>query len=418
MTSFLISGNRKLSGELSIHGAKNAALPILTASILHQGTMIFHQCPDILDVRYTLRMLNAAGCVVLRDQDTVIVNASNVHKCDFPADCAAKLRSSILFLGAALGRCGEITLDYPGGCTIGSRPIDIHLDALRQMGAKITESDGKIYCRAYKLTGCRIRLPYPSVGATENIMMAATLADGVTVIENAAREPEIMDLGGFLEAAGVLVKGAGTETVSIIGQKKLKDTEYLIMPDRIVAGTYLSAVAAAGGEIELTNINEDDISALLIVLKQAGCEVCVKAPEGIYLKAPERLHAVRNIHTEPFPGFPTDMQSQIMAALSKADGISRIHEHIFEDRCNIAPELLKMGADIRIEKNHTAVIRGVEKLQGAATAARDLRGGAALVIAGLAAEGDTIVENAIFIDRGYQDICGDLKKLGADIRHT
>lgn len=417
VTSFIICGERKLSGRLWIHGAKNAALPILAAAILHPGTTVLHQCPDILDVRSTLKMLEFAGCVIHKEADTVIIDAADIHPCGFPTDWVSGMRSSILFLGAMLGRCGEICLDYPGGCSIGSRPVDIHLKALERMGATVVESDGKIHCRSSRLKGCRIRLPYPSVGATENILMAAARAEGVTVLENAAREPEIDDLCGFLCAIGVPVCSDGRGRIWIDGNSRTKDAVYTIMPDRIVSGTYLCAAAATGGSLELPNGIPAHLEAVLEIFERMGCSVERGRRQGIYMKAPARLKAAGHIHTAPFPGFPTDMQSQIMAVLAKAGDVSRIYEHIFEDRFKTVYELRKMGADIWTDSS-MAVVRGKEKLYGARVRASDLRGGAALIIAGLAAEGETVVENGLFVERGYQNICGDLKKIGACICHT
>ena len=415
MSSYLISGGRPLNGQLHVHGSKNAALPIIAASLLHHGVTVIRGCPDILDVRYMIKILRSIGCEVLYQGDVLQIDASEICLENISRECVGKMRSSILLLGAALGRCRHMILDYPGGCTIGARPVDIHLKALEQMGVHIEERDGAIHCETGGLSGARIVLPYPSVGATENLMMAGAMAEGSTWIQNAAKEPEVSDLAGFLSALGVSIYGAGTDRIGILGKCSLHDAEYRVMPDRIVAGTYLLAAAGTGGKIELMNVAEHHVHCLMHLCEAMGCEIRM-TEKGIRLKSARRLFAVEDIHTQPFPGFPTDMQSQMMAVLATARGESVIYEHIFENRFRTAGELQKMGADIQI-KNNRAVIRGVRKLKGCNVSARDLRGGAALVIAGLMAEGDTIVENSIFVERGYQDICKDLTQLGAEIRH-
>ncbi len=415
MSSYLISGGRSLSGQLHVHGSKNAALPIIAASLLHHGVTVIRGCPDILDVRYMIEILRSIGCGVLYEGDVLQIDASEICLENISRECVGKMRSSILLLGAALGRCRRMILDYPGGCTIGARPVDIHLKALEQMGVHIEEKDGAIHCETGGLSGVRIVLPYPSVGATENLMMAGAMAEGITWIQNAAKEPEVSDLAGFLSAMGVSIYGAGTDRIGILGKCSLHDAEYRVMTDRIVAGTYLLAAAGTGGEIELLDVAEQHIHCLLHLCEAMGCEIRM-TERGIRIKSARRLFAVEDIHTQPFPGFPTDMQSQLMAVLATARGESVIYEHIFENRFRTAGELQKMGADIQI-KNNRAVIRGVRKLKGCHVSAKDLRGGAALVIAGLMAEGDTIVENSIFVERGYQDICKDLTQLGAEIRH-
>lgn len=415
MSSYLISGGRPLSGQLHVHGSKNAALPIIAASLLHHGVTVIRGCPDILDVRYMIEILRSIGCEVLYEGDVLQIDASEICLENISRECVGKMRSSILLLGAALGRCRHMILDYPGGCTIGARPVDIHLKALEQMGVHIEEREGAIHCETEGLSGARIVLPYPSVGATENLMMAGAMAEGITWIQNAAKEPEVSDLAGFLSAMGVSIYGAGTDRIGILGKCSLHDAEYKVMTDRIVAGTYLLAAAGTGGEIELLDVAEQHIHCLLHLCEAMGCEIRM-TEKGICIKSARRLFAIEDIHTQPFPGFPTDMQSQLMAVLATARGESVIYEHIFENRFRTAGELQKMGADIQI-KNNRAVIRGVRKLKGCHVSARDLRGGAALVIAGLMAEGDTIVENSIFVERGYQDICKDLTQLGAEIRH-
>lgn len=414
MSSYLISGGRELFGSLEVQGSKNAVLPMIAASLLHQGVTVIRGCPDILDVRYMLEILRSIGCNVLWQENDIYIDAADIHLEQLSRECIGKMRSSILLMGAVLGRCHCLELDYPGGCTIGARPVDIHLRALEQMGVIVEEGGGSIRCMADSLSGARIVLPYPSVGATENIMMAAVMADGITWIHNAAREPEIVDLADFLKMMGVMICGAGTEQIGILGKCHLKDCEYRVMGDRIVAGTYLLAAAGAGGEVQISGVAAKHIHSLLNLCEAMGCQVRL-TEQGIYLKSSRKLFAIKDIHTQPFPGFPTDLQSQLMAVLAMARGESRIHEHVFENRFRTAEELVRMGADIQI-KNNRAVIRGVNALRGTHVFARDLRGGAALVIAGLMAEGDTVVENSIFVERGYQDICKDLTGLGAIVK--
>lgn len=414
MASFQIAGGKMLEGQLEVQGSKNAALPIIAAAVLHRGVTLIRRCPDILDVRYMLEILHSIGCKISWQKDELRIDAEEIDFENLSRECIRKMRSSILLLGAVLGRCKNMVLEYPGGCTIGARPVDIRLNALEQMGVHIEEYDGAIHCKTDGLKGTRILLPYPSVGATENLMMAGAMAEGITWIHNAAREPEVVDLSGFLEAMGVAVYGAGTSRIGILGKCPLKEARYQVMQDRIVAGTYLLAAAGARGEIELVYEEKQHIHCLLHICESMGCEVRL-TNRGIYLKSSRRLFPIEDIHTQPFPGFPTDMQSQLMTVLATARGTSRIYEHIFENRFRTAVELCKMGADIQIENNR-AVIYGAARLKGGRVSARDLRGGAALVIAGLMAEGDTIIENSIFVERGYQDICKDLIQLGAEIK--
>lgn len=414
MADYYIKGGEKLYGSIELHGSKNAALPVLAATLLHKGTTVLHGCPDILDVRYMLEMIRSMGGQVHCEGETVTIDAKKLCVEQLSRSCIGKMRSSILLLGALAGRCSELILDYPGGCTIGERPIDIHLNALERMGVHIETQAEQIRCRVKYLEGRKIYLPYPSVGATENIMMAGVRAEGITWIHNAAKEPEIVELAKFLEAMGVVIHGAGTDCIALMGKCPLKDTEYKIMGDRIVAGTYLLAAAGAGGEIEVLGIDEAHIHALLHLCEEMGC-VIRKTAYGIYLKSDHRLFSVTDIHTQPFPGVPTDLQPQLMAVLSAARGQTTIYEHVFENRFRTAKQLVRMGADIKIIQNK-AVIRGVDKLHGCCVAASDLRGGAALIIAGLMAEGDTIVANSVFVERGYQNICKDLTQLGANMK--
>ena len=414
IAAYQISGGKPLNGSLVIQGSKNAALPLIAAALLHRGITILHRCPNIMDVRYMIEILRSIGCEIEWSQDMLRIDASEIYVDHLLETCVGKMRSSILLSGAILGRCENLTLDYPGGCTIGERPIDFHLNALKYMGVHIDDQGDRIICSRKELVGRPIVLAYPSVGATENIMMAAVHAKGVTWIYNAAKEPEVVDLACFLRSMGVKIYGAGTDCIGIYGGCPLRDVEYTIMGDRIVAGTYLLAAAATKGNIEVKGVSVKHLQILLHICEEMGCQVCL-TDQGIRLEARHRLFSVNDIHTHPFPGFPTDMQSQMLSVLSMARGESVLYEHVFENRFQTVEELVRMGADIQIKKNR-AVIRGVDKLRGCTVSAKDLRGGAALVIAGLAAEGDTIVENSIFVERGYQDICKDLEQLGAVIK--
>ena len=414
MADYQISGGVPLSGTIDIHGSKNAALPILAASLLHNGVTTLYGCPDILDVRYMIEIIRSLGCDIHWERDLLVIDASQLSVEDLSRSCVGKMRSSILLLGALLGRCQSLKLDYPGGCTIGARPVDMHLKALESMGVYIEEDGEQICCSCRSLKGNRIVLPYPSVGATENLMMAAVLAEGVTWIYNAAMEPEVTELAGFLNKMGAVVCGAGTKRIGVLGRCALKDVEYTIMGDRIVAGTYLLAAAGTKGNIQVCGVESKQLHAVLHICEAMGCTVRAEN-QTICLEAPYRLLSVDDIHTQPYPGMPTDLQSQLMAVLATTRGETTLYENVFENRFRTAEELKRMGADIHIKKNR-AIIRGVEKLRGCSVSAMDLRGGAALIIAGLMAEGDTVVGNSIFVERGYQDICRDLKKLGAAIK--
>ena len=414
MAAYQISGGESLKGSIEIHGSKNAALPLLAASLLHRGTTVLYGCPDILDVRYMIEILRSVGCGIECKKDFLKIDASDISVENVSRNCIGKMRSSILLLGALIGRCHELALDYPGGCTIGARPVDMHLEALRKMGVHIDEQGEQIYCQSDNLIGTHIYLNYPSVGATENIIMAAVHAEGITWIHNAAKEPEVVELAEFLRKMGAEIYGAGSKRIGILGKCPLRNIKYRIMGDRIVAGTYLLAAAGTRGEIEIKGVHANNMHALLHICEEMGCRIQIR-DYSISLSSKHRLFSVSDIHTQPFPGIPTDMQSQLMAVLTTAQGESVIYEHVFEKRFRTAEELVRLGADIQI-KNNRAVIRGVKQLKGCFVSANDLRGGAALIIAGLMAEGDTIVDNSIFVERGYQDICKDLKQLGAKIK--
>ena len=417
MGEYHILGGRRLSGQLNVYGAKNAVLPILAAVVLNNGVSVIHNCPEISDTFMAINILKAIGAKVEQGGTTITIDTSGIDSCIIPENYVREMRSSIIFLGSMLGRFGQVEISYPGGCELGQRPIDLHLKGMRALGAVITEDGGFIYAEAAKLKGTRIDLDFPSVGATENIMLAAVLAEGQTIISNAAREPEIVDLQNFLLAMGAKISGAGTSIIVIDGVSadNLHDVQYSIMPDRIVAGTYLSAAAITGGELLLTNIIPGDIHPITSKLIETGCEIKITDSE-IYLRAPKRLKAIDRLRTHPHPGFPTDMQPQFMALLSRACGVSIIEETLFESRNKHVPELIRMGADIALlSDGMTSVINGTNELKGANVECKDLRGGAALIIAGLAARGTTVVKNSVFVQRGYVRIEEDLRKIGADI---
>ena len=405
MSKFHITGGAKLSGETVINGAKNAVLPILAATVMNGNLNIIKDCPNLKDVRTMLQILDAIGCETRFEGNIITVNSKPLDTYSIPENLVSEMRSSIFLLGPMLSRCGRVVLSYPGGCEIGPRPIDLHLKVLKSLGVSIIESHGFLECRAENLKGCTIQLDFPSVGATENAMLASVEADGITRIKNAAKEPEIVDLQNFLNNMGARISGAGTSEIYIEGKRKLKEVEYSIIPDRIFAGTILAAVASTGGEVVLKNAIPEHLSIVLSKLMEAGCIIREDKNE-IYLKAPQRLNSVEMIKTLPYPGFPTDMQSQFLSLMALAKGTSIITETIFESRFKIVDELSKMGSKIKVD-GRTAIITGVDQLTGARVFAKDLRGGAALVLAGLAAHGETVVENVCHIDRGYDklDVC-------------
>ncbi|NLI90420.1 MAG: UDP-N-acetylglucosamine 1-carboxyvinyltransferase [Epulopiscium sp.] len=413
MTSYIIEGGKRLEGEVCIDGAKNAVLPIIAATILSGKESIIHNCPNISDLDTMIEILRELGCRVTRNNKTLIIDSSSIDRYEVPDRLVRKMRSSIIVLGALLGRFKQGQVSYPGGCPLGARPIDLHIKAFKDMGACIVEDHGFIICKERQLRGAKIYLDFPSVGATENIMLAGVLAQGTTIIYNAAKEPEIKDLQDFLNAMGAKIKGGGSDTIIIEGVESLDRVEYTVMPDRIIAGTYLIAGAITGGEISLTNVNCSQMRAITSKLREVGCNVC-EDKDKIHIRAPQSLKSVDLIRTQPYPGFPTDMQAQFMALLSLAEGTSIILETVFESRYKHAKELIRLGANIQLEER-TAIIKGVNQLQGATVEASDLRGGAALVLAGLAAEGVTTVTNTEHIKRGYGSLVSDMSLLGANI---
>jgi len=413
MDIWRIRGGRRLNGVCLVQGSKNASLPILAASILGPTESELQNIPQLRDIDAALRILRHLGCEAEQQDDVVYINAKSVTESAIPHKLMLEMRSSVIFMGALLARCGEARLCPPGGCQLGKRPIDLHLSALRRLGAEIEEEGEEIVCRASKLRGAVIDLPFPSVGATENIMLAATAAEGETVIRGAAREPEIEALERYLRKMGCEISGAGTDTV-VIGRKRAAErVEHRVIADRIAASTVACAAAAAGGCVELCGVEPEHFSTVLYFLNQAGCDIMCKT-HSVRLRSDGRLRAVGELCTEPYPGFPTDAQPVLMAALLRAKGRSVIRETIFENRFRQVPELCRLGADISLS-DQCAVIRGVESLHGAALHATDLRGGAAMIVAGLAAEGQTLVYDEGHVRRGYERFDACLRSLGADI---
>ena len=411
-----IRGGLPLQGTLKVQGAKNSVLPIMAASILACGETVIHNCPNLSDVEATIKILRHLGCTVEREDNSVYIDSASMMRCDIPHDLMREMRSSVIFLGAILARTGEAMLSLPGGCELGPRPIDIHLMALRAMGAEITENGGNIICKAHRLKGCRINLPMPSVGATENSILAATRCEGVTTITNAAREPEITDLQDYLNKLGTNVIGAGTPTVTVEGKCRSCCTEHRVIPDRIVAATYLSAAASAGGRVVLTGVIPDHLKSVTNVLSEMGCSVRCSEDE-IEIASEGVLKASRPIITEPYPGFPTDAQPPIMAAALRAEGTTVFIENIFQNRYRHVSELLRMGADIKME-GRVAMTTGVKHLMGAPVTATDLRGAAALAVAALGAQGTTEISGLGHLDRGYENFEQSLRLLGADVIRT
>ena len=416
MGRIIINGGKQLAGRIKVTGAKNTILPILAAAIISGKKSVIHGCPHISDVDNTLEILNDIGCKTVFSGDTITVDSSGVSKYTIAEELMDKMRSSMVLNGAVIARMKRAEASYPGGCELGLRPIDLHIKAFREMGIEISEEHGFISFDGRNIKSADIHLSYPSVGATENIMLAACGAKGKTRIINAAKEPEISDLADFINAMGGKVRGAGSSIIEIEGAEEYKDCEHTIIPDRIVAATYIAAAVITKSIIEIENINSEHMNAIFAAFKEAGVVFENCWDNVIKVIPPEKLCAVRQIRTEPYPGFPTDAQSIISSVLTLSEGTSIITENIFDRRFRHLDELIKMGADITINGN-CAVIKGTDKLSGAKVSATDLRSGAALVIAALGADGVSEVANTCYIDRGYEDICGNLRKLGADIRY-
>jgi UDP-N-acetylglucosamine 1-carboxyvinyltransferase len=418
MSRLIINGGRPLQGSVRVQGAKNSALPVLAASLMCGSRSVIHNCPELTDVGATMRILEYLGCAAAREGDAVTVDPQGLGRCDIPDRLMREMRSSIVFLGAIAAALGRARISFPGGCELGPRPIDLHLSALRQLGLEIDEDGGWLDCRVHgRLRGADIALAFPSVGATENIILAAATADGTTVILNAAREPEIVDLADYLTGCGARISGAGTGTIVIEGTERLHGCEHRVIPDRIVAATLMAAAAVTGGEIELRDICPEHLSPVMPAFRQLGCEMSTH--EGtLAIKRPGRLMPLDCVRTMPYPGFPTDAQAPLMAAATLADGTSMFIENMFASRFKHAAELGRMGAKINIE-GRVAVVEGVKKLRGTSVESTDLRGGAALVVAALAAEGTTQIDSLRHIDRGYESIERTLALLGADaVRRT
>ena len=412
MANYIIEGGKRLEGEVKISGSKNASLPIICASILNGKKTKLYNVPDIHDTQVTLKILRYIGCKVKKDNDKIEIDSRYITKKEIPEDLMQQMRSTVILAGAILGRFKEVTFSYPGGCDIGARPIDLHLKSFKKLGINIAENYGFIRCSCDKIVGTNIDLDFPSVGATENIILASVLAEGKTVITNAAREPEIVDLANMLKKMGAIISGEGTNIIQIEGVKELKEVKYRIMPDRIETGTFLCAGAITGGKIKVINCIPEHIVPITSKLEEAGCNIQI-GKNSIELKAPARLKAVE-LKTMPYPGFPTDMQSIFGTVLSVSKGTSVITENIFENRFKYLAELKRMGAKSKQEGN-VAIITGVKRLSGTNVKSTDLRGGAAMVLAGLNAKGKTIVTNVEYILRGYENIDKKLKKIGANI---
>lgn len=413
MSQLLVRGGRSLRGEVTVQGAKNSVLPILAATLLARGPVELLGCPHLRDVDASVRILRHLGCDARWEGDSLVVDTAGLNQCEISDILMREMRSSAIFLGAILARCGQADLSYPGGCELGPRPIDLHLTGLRDLGAEIREEGGILRCRAPHLVGRELILSMPSVGATENLMLAACGAEGTTVISNAAREPEIVDLQMFLNACGAKVQGAGSTSITVEGGRSFHGCTYACMPDRIVAATYLCALVSAGGCVRLQGARERHLATVTAALREAGC-VITSDEGGITAVCRQRPRAIRPVQTAPYPGFPTDAQAVLMAALLRSRGATVFEENIFENRYRHVDELTRMGARIRVS-GRVAVVTGVEKLHGAPVRCTDLRGGAALCVAALGAEGETRVSEICHIDRGYEDIARDLTALGADI---
>ena len=415
MDKLLIEGGAVLRGEVAISGAKNAALPILCAALLSAEPLELSNVPELNDIVTMLRLLEEMGVKIQRDGHRVTLDASQISNPVASYERVKTMRASILVLGPLVARCGEARVSLPGGCAIGARPVDQHIKGLQAMGAEVTVEQGYVHAKANRLKGARICTDMVTVTGTENLMLAACLAAGETIIENAAREPEVVDLANCLVAMGARISGAGTDTIRIQGVERLHGAQHRVMPDRIETGTYLCAAAVTGGTVRLTDTSAAYLDAVVDKLLDAGCEITMER-DAIRLQAPARLKAV-SLRTAPYPAFPTDMQAQFMAMNCVADGVATIRETIFENRFMHVNELLRLGANIQIEGNN-AVVRGVERLQGATVMATDLRASASLIVAGLVAQGETLIDRIYHLDRGYEKIEDKLHALGARVRRV
>jgi UDP-N-acetylglucosamine 1-carboxyvinyltransferase len=415
LDKLIIKGGRKLSGEISISGSKNAALPIFMATILAAGEHRIHNVPFLRDINTTIKLLETLGAIIRGDGHTVYIDSTRVDRFEATYDLVKTMRASVLVLGPLLARHGRARVSLPGGCAIGARPINLHLKGLAAMGADINLSHGYVEAKAKRLKGARINFDISTVGGTEQLMMAAATAQGETILENAAREPEIVELGAVLTKMGADITGAGTDTIRINGVRELMPFVHAVMPDRIEAGTFMTAAAITGGDVRLRNMRLEHLDALVFKLQDAGVEI-INKDNVVRIRGPRKIRSI-NIKTRPYPGFPTDMQAQIMALMCVADGASVISENIFENRFMHVSELLRFGADIVVEGN-SATVKGVKKLSGAPVMATDLRASASLILAGLAAENTTEVSRIYHLDRGYERIEEKLRLLGADIQRV
>lgn len=428
MTTIHIHGGIPLQGKVRIQGSKNAALPILAATLLTGDSSRIGNCPQIADVHHMVSLLRMLGCQVRREGDGYIVDSSQASACKMSGEAITGMRSSLCLLGAMLGRFGEVTMEHPGGCVIGERPIDLHLKALKEMGVSFSEEEGRLVGKVKKLVGTQIQISIPSVGATENVLLAAVQAEGDTVITGAAKEPEVVALCHYLIACGADIEDVGTSILRVKGGKKLHGAEFDVPADRIVAGTYLFACVGCGGDVLLENAPCEQLAAAVRVAECMGAKCqpdCEREREpygwsygyekGLYVQGPERPKCIPKLRTEVYPGFPTDLQSMALAVLTCADGKSCVEETIFENRFRVVEPLRKLGADIDLYTKNIALVRGVPGLSGARIEASELRGGAALVLAGLMAEGETEISGCSYIERGYENIGKDLSDLGARI---
>lgn len=414
MNLIAVEGGRRLGGELTVQSAKNGVLPVLAAAILCREPCLIRRCPRLSDVDTAVRILRHLGAQARWEGEDLLIDARELTRCDVPEELMRRMRSSVIFLGAILARCKEATICYPGGCELGPRPIDLHLSALSALGAEIRETGGELKCRGGTLLGSDVYLPMPSVGATENALLCACGADGVTTIYNAAREPEIVDLQNFINAMGGNVRGAGGSIITVEGRRALHGGKYRIIADRIVGATYLCAAACCGGEVRLRGVDPRPLSTVSGALSEAGCTV-KSGEDDVFLQSDGSLRSIRPVRTAPYPGFPTDAQPVLMAALLKSAGSTVFVENIFENRYRHVDELARMGAEVRVA-GRVAVVTGREHLHGARVKCTDLRAGAALVIAGLQADGLTRISRIEHIDRGYESIERDLGALGAHVR--
>lgn len=409
-----VTGGNRLDGSLKIASAKNAVLPIIAGALLSEEDILIKNCSALSDITAMMKIIRSTGGKAEYDGSNILINCRNSNPALIESDLTGKIRSSIFIMGPILARFKHAALSYPGGCEIGLRPIDLHIFGLKKLNVKIREENGHIICDGSDMKSAEIDLDFPSVGATENIMMAAVFLNGKTTIRNAAREPEIVDLADFINSIGGKIYGAGTDTLVVEGVKKLSGGEYTPVPDRIAGCTFLAACALTGGDVYLENLRSDTVNAVTEKLMRAGCELN-RGYDFVRIRSSGKLKAIHKVETQPYPGFPTDMQAPLVAMLTRANGCSVMVENLFENRYKYTVQLNKMGAKITV-KDRIAVVKGVNKLHGTSIKSEDLRGGAALVIAALAAEGESIVTGVSHIDRGYYKIEDDFRSLGADIK--